>query len=275
MMNKKSQEINPAKNPTKNTENPPSENIKRSARKRLGRVLMITEFGRNAEVTKTKDELYDSFDAASWSFDSKYANHLFRLYADKDKDITITKAHFFAKYTINIPDVPKEEAIRLTHYIKTLRFIRNWLKPVTHQIKSFASDAKTHAAKKISTENADEVYSTYDRENEKLAEHNTAKGHLRKLMEEKGYDRDRFNQEKDIISGYFQKNNYQDLMVFALFGFYYFDRKQDVYEAFTSEQRKNIIISFDMPGFRRTSVPLWTFLKIIEHLDFKKHLFSV
>jgi len=65
MMDKKSQEINPAKNPTKNTENPPSENIKRSARKRLGRVLMITEFGRNAEVTKAKDELYDSFDAAS------------------------------------------------------------------------------------------------------------------------------------------------------------------------------------------------------------------
>jgi hypothetical protein len=93
-------------------------------------------------------------------------------------------------------------------------------------------------------------------------------------MEEHGYDWDRFSWEKAIMSGYFQQNNYQGLMIFALLWFHYLDRKHEVYDVFTREQLKDLTISLDLPGLRATEIPLWTFLKIIEHLDFKR-LFSV
>jgi|GEM_PF-1536734 len=184
-------------------------------------------------------------------------NRIFWLYADKDKDIAITKAQLLIpKYLINIPEIPEEETIKLTQYIKILRFIRNSLNPIMHQIKSLVSNAKKHAEIRIRLESTDEVYSTYDSENEKLAERTIAKDRLKESLEEIGYDRNRFTGEKAVISDSFEENNYQNLMVFALFGFHYFNKKHEVYDAFMPEQHKDIVVSLDIPGFRKTNISL-------------------
>ena len=143
---------------------------------------------------------------------------MFRLYVDKEKDIRIFKPQFklFSKYAISVPDVSETEPIRVTQYIKTLRFIRKGLGPMMHQIKHLASVAKTHASEEIKKENVYENYTGYDRENEKQTEHSIARKHLKESMETQKYDSDRFLQEQTIIADCLKDNNYQDLMIFAL-----------------------------------------------------------
>jgi hypothetical protein len=64
-------------------------------------------------------------------------------------------------------------------------------------------------------------------------------------------------------------------MIFALMWFHYFDKKSEVYESFSDEQKKKTMISFKLHHFRPTTISLWAFLKIIENLDFKRHVFLI
>jgi hypothetical protein len=60
-----------------------------------------------------------------------------------------------------------------------------------HQIRSLAAEAKAYAEKETKKENdqqQESVYETFAVEFEKQVEHGVAKNHLKKLMEEHGYD---------------------------------------------------------------------------------------
>jgi hypothetical protein len=60
------------------------------------------------------------------------------------------------------------------------------------------------------------------------------------------YDRDRFQQELSVISDTWQENDHKKLIVFAVLGIHYFDKKNLVFDAFTSAQLK-MGISFALP----------------------------
>lgn len=265
--------------PSEDPEEPSSEQMKLTVKQRLWRLLMITERKDKSlvpQLVKIKDAMYENF-CRTWTRESSYINKIFRLYADKDQDIKILKPQLklFSQYPVTIPGVSMDQWLKVTQYIKTLKFIREWLSPIFNNIQSLTSEAKNFAAKKVSLENADMFHTHYDLEDEKQTEHGLAKQHLEESLVSQQCDLDRFLQESTLISTCFEDNNYQDLLSFALLWFHYFERKNDVYDAFTSEQLTTKYISFTLPGYHPTTLSLWTFLKIIEQLDFKKHLFAV
>lgn len=258
-----------------------SEKMKYTFKQYLGRVLMITETNRKniskemiAELIKAKDEMYNAF-CKQGVWKSEYIDRMFRLYADKNQDIKILKPQLkiFSKYLMSIPDIDASEPIRITQYLKTLRFIRAWLDPLLQEIKSFAKEAKNHATQELKTN--DDAFTVFDNEAYAEAKNILAKQYLHETMSEQKYDQDRFMTEKNVISDCLEKNNYQDLMIFALLWFHYFEHKYEVYDAFMPEQLQTLQIPFTLPGFHPTTISLWAFLKIIEQLDFKKHVFSV
>jgi hypothetical protein len=134
----------PAKVPEKDI----SEHTKHTFRQRLARLLMVTETKDKSligELSTIKDAMHENF-CKEGTWKAEYINRIFRLYANKDKDIKISKPQFklFSKYIVNVPGIsqpqqaqqknPKtkidttkvsqEETIRITQYLKTLRFIR-------------------------------------------------------------------------------------------------------------------------------------------------------
>jgi hypothetical protein len=115
----------------------------------------------------------------------------------------------------------------------------------------------------------------YDIEDQKQKEHMLAKKHLEAGMEQEWYTQEWFLAQEKMISSHMDAQNYQVLMEFALLWFHYFWKRSAVYDAFSSQQFDTFMVSFTLPGFHPTSISLWTFLTIIEHLDFKKHIFSV
>ncbi len=248
----------------------------------LGRLLLFTDTNKTLKpvLRKIKDEMYENF-CRTKIFKSEDINKIFRLYADKHQDIRISKPQLklFSKYPITVPDVAETENLRITQYIKTLKFIRKWLRPMMQNIQLLASDAKTHAADQMK-KNVGVMYSDYEGESEKATEHEIAKKYFTTWMEtdswrfSQTYDQKRFFLEQDVIVDYIKHNDYQDLMIFALLWFYYFKKPNVVYEAFTPEELQWLTVSFTLPGFHPTSLSLWAFLKIIEHLDFKR-LFTV
>lgn len=270
--------------PEENSDESSSENTKRSIKNRLWRLLMITDIKDKKlkpKLKEIKDEMYATF-CRTWVREAEYVDRMFRIYANIDQDIRIFKPQFalFSQYPIHVKDVPTEESLKITQYMKTLRFIRNGLNWFMQHIKYMSSLAKDHAKWIIQSESTDEMFNTdYERETEAEKFRALAKKHLKHSMEtvlpwsQQKYDWDWFVQEKNIIADTFEDNNYQDLMKFAMLWFHYFDKKSDVYDAFMPEQL-SMMIHFTVPGFRPTAISLREFLNVIEHLNFKKHLFS-
>lgn len=265
--------------PSENPEDASPEQIKLTNKQRLWRLLMITEIKDKTlvpELIKIKNDMYENF-CRTWVWQSEYINKIFRLYANKDQDIKIVKPQLklFSQYAVSIPDVPETEVLRVTQYIKTLKFIRTWLHSVLQEIQTLVQEAKSYAIAQLEMESSDTFHTGYDLEQQKQTEHDCAKQRVKELMSCKYYDQERFLQEQNIVASCLEDHNYQELMLFALLWFHYFERKNDVYDAFLLEQMETTNISFTLPGFHPTSISLWNFLKIIEHLNFKKHLFSV
>lgn len=265
--------------PSENPEDASPEQIKLTNKQRLWRLLMITEIKDKTlvpDLIRIKNDMYENF-CRTWVWQSEYINKIFRLYADKNQDIKILKPQLklFSQYAVSVPDIPEGEILRVTQYIKTLKFIRRWLQPIIQEIKPLVQDAKTFAMKQLQTQYSGMIHTGYEMENEKEAEHALAKQRVKKLMSSQHYNQERFFQEQHIVADSLKEADYQELMVFALLWFHYFERKNDVYEAFLPEQMETTNISFTLSGFHPTSISFWAFLKIIEHLDFKKHLFSV
>lgn len=265
--------------PFENSDNLSPEQIKLTNKQRLWRLLMITEIKDKAlvpDLIKIKNDMYENF-CRTWVWKSEYINKIFRLYADKNQDIKILKPQLklFSQYAVSIPDIPPTETLRVTQYIKTLKFIRRWLQPIIQEINLLVHDAKASAMKQLQTQHSGMIHTGYEMEDEKEAEHTLAKQRIKELMSSQQYDQERFLQEQTIVADSLKEDNYQELMMFALLWFHYFARKNDVYEVFFPQQLENTTISFTLPGFHPTNISLWAFLKIIEHLDFKKHLFSV
>ena len=276
-MDKKLQTNNEQSLPSENPDDSSSDQIKFTMKQRLSRLFMVTERKDKLlipQLIPIKDAMHENF-CHTWSWKSSYINDMFRLYAHKDQDITVSKPQLalFSKYLMSVPGIDTSEPIRITQYLKTLRFIRAWLDPLLQECTSFVKDAKNHAIQEL--KNDDEAFTVFDNEVDAEAKNVLAKKYLHKTMSEQEYDRDRFMAEKNIISDCVEKNNYHDLMTFAFLWFHYFEHKHEVYEAFTPEQLQTLQISFTLPGFHPTILSLWAFLKIIEQLDFKKHIFSV
>lgn len=269
---------------SENSDDASPEQMKFTIKQRLWRLLMTTEIKDKSLVPnliEIKNNMYENF-CRTWVWESSYINKIFWLYANKDQDIKIVKPQLklFSQYPLNVPDVSDKEAIRVTQYIKTLRFIREWLQSTMQGIRPLVADAKQYAEKQVRKENVDTFHTNFDMEDEKQNEHTLAKQHLQtSMLSQKydidGHDYDWFRQEQTIISDTFAANNYQDLMIFALLWFHYFNKKSEVYDAFLPEQLETQKITFTLPDFHPTTLSLWAFLKIIEHLDFKRHLFSV
>lgn len=138
----------PAKTAPETPDNSPSEKTKHTFRQRLARLLMTTETKNKdknlvSELKNIKDAMHENF-CKEGTWKSEYINRIFRLYADKNEDIKIFKPQFklFSKYSVDVPGIskisqqkkqknavdapeaPQEEVIRITQYIKTLKFIR-------------------------------------------------------------------------------------------------------------------------------------------------------
>gem|GEM_PF-6690422 len=148
---------------------------------------MITDIKDTAlspNLKKIKNEMYDVF-CRTGIWKSEYINKIFRLYADKEQDIRITKLqlNFFSKYDLHIPDISETEKISVTQYVKTLKFLRHNLSPLLQQIKIFVSLAKTRASEQMKAENTDEIFSDFDRETEKAEEHALSRQYLQQSME--------------------------------------------------------------------------------------------
>lgn len=260
-------------------ETPSPEQIILTNKQRLWRLLMITEIKDKSlvpDLIKIKNDMYENF-CRTWVWKSEYINQIFRLYANKNQDIKIVKPQLklFSQYAVSIPNIPPTETLRVTQYIKTLKFIRIGLQPVLQEIQTLVQEAKTYAMKQSEIEFSDTFHTGYDMEEQKQTEHVLVKQRIKEMMSSKSYDQEWFLQEQNIVADTLENHNYQELMLFALLWFHYFERKNDVYDAFLPEQLKTTNISFTLSGFHPTSISLWTFLKIIEHLNFKKHLFSV
>ncbi len=261
------------------SQEPSADQIKLTMKQRLSRLLMSTERKDKSlipELITIKNAMHENF-CHTGSWQSSYINDIFRLYMHKNQDITISKPQLalFSQYAVNIPDVPSTDPIKITQYIKTLRFVRAWLQPLIGTIRSLVTDAKHYWSEQMKTEGTAIYNTSYDMEDDKQKEHKIAKEYLKKSMSSQKYNHDWFLQEQAIIAGTPDANNYQDLMAFALLWFHYFGKKSEVYDSFLPQQLETTKVSFTLPGFHPTNVTLWTFLKIIEHLDFKKHLFAV
>lgn len=287
-MTKKTQE-DIKQSPAETPDELPSEKIKRSFKQRLGRLLMITETKDkdkklNVELRSIKDTMYETF-CKEGIWKSEYINRMFRLYADKNKDIKILKPQFklFSKYIMSIPGIDENESIRITQYLKTLRFIRAWLNPIVQDIKALAKQANDHATEQLKMEGTEEIFSVFDNETNAESHHTIAKKYFKDALENEflkheplqKYNDERFLQEQTIIGDCFEDHDYQDLMIFALLWFHYFGKKNEVYDAFLPEQLETQQISFTIRQYNPTTISLWAFLKIIENLDFKKHIFMV
>lgn len=267
-----------------NSDDSSSDQITFTIKQRLWRLLMTTEIKDKKlvpQLIEIKNAMYENF-CRTWIRKSSYINDIFRLYADKDQDIKFFKPQLkiFSQYPINIPDVSATQWLKVSQYIKTLRFVREWLQSTIQGIRPFVTDAKQYAEKQMRKENVDTFHTNFDMEDDKQKEHALAKQHLQtSMLSQKydidGHDYDWFRQEQSIISDAPNANNYQDVMIFALLWFHYFNKKAEVYDAFLPEQLETQKITFTLPDFHPTTLSLWTFLKIIEHLDFKKHLFGV
>lgn len=270
---------------SENADDTSPEQMKFTIKQRLWRLLMTTEIKDKSLVPnliEIKNNMYENF-CRTWVWESSYIDKIFWLYADKDQDIKIVKPQLklFSQYPLNVPDVSDKEAIRVTQYIKTLRFIREWLQSTIQGIRPLVADAKQYAEQQVRKENVGTFHTNFDMEDEKQNEHVFAKQHLQTSMLSKKYDLDGqydydwFLQEQNSISDTHDANNYHDIMVFALLWFHYFNKKSEVYDAFLPEHLETKKITFTLPDFHPTTLSLWAFLKIIEHLDFKKHLFAV
>lgn len=254
------------------------EKTKHSIKQRLGRLLMITEIKDKTLVPhlkQIKNEMFDNF-CRTWVWKSEYINSIFRLYFNKDQDITIFKPQLqlFSQYFVSIPGVSESENIKVTQYIKTLLFIRKWLNPIIQTAKSFLLAAKIHALENMKYEDTEHVSTEYEVEYQKHIKDAFIKPHFQDSMLSQNYTLERFSLQKTTIADCFEQHEYQDLMIFALLWFHYFQKKSDVYDAFTSDQLDTLKISFTGAGFHPTTISLWVFLKIIEQLDFKNRLFS-
>jgi hypothetical protein len=109
-------------------QDPSADQIKLTIKQRLSRLLMSTERKDKAlipELIRIKDAMHTDF-CLNGSWKSSYINDMFRLYDHKDQDITISKPQLalFSQYPVSIPEVPSTDPIKITQYIKTLRFVR-------------------------------------------------------------------------------------------------------------------------------------------------------
>lgn len=275
--------------PSEDSDKPMSEEVKRSFVDKIFRLLIVTDLTPEElkpDLVRIKDDMYKNFsqNGVRWS---DYVNNIFWLYANKDQDIVISKPHLklFSKQIVTISDVPQEEQLKVPQYIKTLKFIRARMNPLMQNIKYFISIAKDHGVSRSNWEHENIPFNTaFDKEAEiefeKKQANIYAHEHFKKSMEtvlpgsQQKYDWDRFQQEQILISDTFDQNNYQDLMIFAFLWFHYFDQKNAVYDAFMEEKLHSIKITFTAPWSKHpTDISLYAFLKIIEKLNFKKHLF--
>jgi hypothetical protein len=66
-----------------------------------------------------------------------------------------------------------------------------------------------------------------------------------------------------------EQNNYKDLILFSVVGIHCLDKKNEVYNAFTTKQLSNTFI------FQNVKFTLEEFLLIIDQLNFKKYFFDI
>lgn len=85
-----------------------------------------------------------------------------------------------------------------------------------NDVKLLIKESNAHATAMAKQQPTEDVFSAFDNETNAVSHHVIAKKHLQTLMNERNYDRDRFMAEHAIISDCFEKNNYKDLMIFAL-----------------------------------------------------------
>jgi len=151
---------------------------------------------------------------------------MFRLYAEKNKDIKILKPQFklFSKYIMDIPGIDEKDTVRVTQYLKTLRFIRAGLNPILQDLKALAKDSHDFASKQSKTNITEDTFTVFDNEANAEIQHDFAKKYFNDMLENhflkhqslQKYDQERFLQEQTIIADCFEDHDYQDLMIFAL-----------------------------------------------------------
>ncbi|MFA7717588.1 MAG: hypothetical protein WC875_02645 [Candidatus Absconditabacterales bacterium] len=253
----------------------------------LLKILLTTETSKESKhlrpsLRPIKRKLAENFSLSDKSFQGDDLNELLWIYLNEGTDITIKdeqKKHlpeYKAKITLAPPSEFKE--MPLHHYIALLNsIIKTLFLFFECDIKPLIEKAKKLALQDNPRQEGD-VYTVGERELQYAYVHGSAKQHFDGLMEEKlEYDQDRFDKQCAQISGTFAQNSYKELMVFALLGFHYFDKKNDVYAAFTPECLESQI-SFDLPDYPEESsytLSVKEFLQIMEQLNFKKNLFDL
>lgn len=90
------------------------------------------------------------------------------------------------------------------------------LQPILQEIQTLVQEAKIYAMQELETQFSDTFHTGYDMEEQKQTEHVLVKQRIQEIMSSKSYDQERFLQEQTIVSDSLEKDNYQELMVFAL-----------------------------------------------------------
>ncbi|MFA6256374.1 MAG: hypothetical protein WC606_04285 [Candidatus Absconditabacterales bacterium] len=268
-----------------------SEEEKLSNKQKLMKLFLTSELKfKNKKLWKplssAKENIIKNFHDGGC--DSIDIDKLFWIYFDKDKDKDVfIPDHIKSRlpqYKVFINAMPNDRMLFVHEYFSILKHIRTGIEPFVTQVRPLLQLTKTYTRNELHKDGSDEMYSGFENEEHEEKYHKLAKERFAGLLlvqndvehNQQKYDRDRFQQELSVISDTWQENDHKKLIVFAVLGIHYFDKKNLVFDAFTSAQLK-MGISFALPGYMpdATSLTLEEFLIIIQQLNFKKYFFAL
>lgn len=264
--------------PQQHEEKNDSEQKKLSMKRQLMKLFLTSDI-KNAKLWKplrlSKTELIRNLHDG-W-FDVAKVNSLFWIYFHDHKDIhtprhlkwLISKQHVF----VDRVDHP----FSLDEYLFILKKIRVALEPFTKSIQKLLDLSKAVAPKNTdnlavsSKQKADEDYHPMFTK-QQLVNEASSELHADEICTDTW-----FSSLCTTIWTTREQNNYQDLILFAVLGMHYFDKKQLVYSAFSQEDVENATLHFEASTRHEASIDLslWEFLAIVDQLNFKKHFFDL
>lgn len=272
------------KNVVENTnyEKKESSTTKLSIKQQLTKLFLTSDI-KNKKLWKplrtSKTELIKNFHDG-W-FDVSYVNTLFRVYFHDHKDIYMPR---YLKWLIHKQWVfidRLDDPVPLDMYFYVLKKIRVELEPFTKSIQKLLAVSKVYDISDTDKQESDETILS-DQENTIEQHHMFDKQQLSNVLTSEVSADDVcspewFSSLCTSIGTSRQENSYKDLIVFAVLGMHYFDKKHLVYSAFTPEQ---LAIPLFLSWWSKKNpveivFTLEEFLAIIDQLNFKKHFFDL
>jgi len=247
---------------------------KLSAKQKLAKLFMTSDV-KNRKLRKplraAKSELITNFHDGGVDVDK--VNTLFWVYFHDHKDVFIPRylKWFSTNCVVFVDRMWEETSFSLYTYLRLLKHIRVEIEPFTKQIQQLLAIAKEHARKETDDQEEEmEQYSLFTKQK--------FSNLLTSTFDQDGlYTEEWFMQTFESIWATWDTPWYKELILFAILGMHYFDKKHMVYKAFDTRSLASSLM-FSVGSQKKPesiTITLEEFLALIDQLNFKKHFFAL